>query len=303
MLDISFIDKEEILQRLFPLAFKIPEMNGMPSLSLSDSSHGEAYFVDVTDSIRICCKFWVDDKKSPSILYFHGNDEDALKQSHLATWCMQNGINLFVADYRGYGISDGAPTMTSLFQDCHVIFEYFKKTLKKEKYNPDIFVMGRSLGSMPAIEVAFAHQNDIKGLIVESGTGQNFNSLWKNSDPASVQNLTGTKFYNKDKIQDITIPTLFIHGDQDKLIPYQIGEMLYQLSGAKTKIIVLIPGAGHNDLIDIGDEDYFTALKQFVKKKTRKPASKTSRTKTTKTQTGKSKSSSTKTKRSKSSSD
>ena len=40
--------------------------------------------------------------------------------------------------------------------------------------------MGRSLGSMPAIEVAVKFQDEISGLIIESGLLDNFRRLCEN---------------------------------------------------------------------------------------------------------------------------
>ena len=63
-------------------------------------------------------------------------------------------INLFVADYRGYGLSNGRPTATNLLKDAHAIFQGFIAFLEELNYGGDIFIMGRSLGSVPALEIA-----------------------------------------------------------------------------------------------------------------------------------------------------
>jgi hypothetical protein len=224
---------------------------------------------------RICCRFYNRDKKFPSVLYFHGGSEISIVSNTLATHLMENGINFFMTDYRGYGLSDGTPTMKNLFQDCHRLFDFFKQTLIKEGYNPAIFVMGRSLGSMAAVEVAFHHQKELRGLIVESGTAQNFKAVWQAAaDPAALDELVKAKFYNKDKIKEINIPTLIIHGEADNLIPVQIGRALYELSGAEDKQMMIIPEASHNDLIEKGYEDYFEGLQVFVKTHSRKPGAK-----------------------------
>jgi len=183
--------------------------------------------------------------------------ETTLDQSEIGSRFTKAGINLFVAGYRGYGINDGFPTMNSLFQDCHAIYAHFKKILKAENYSGAIFVMGRSLGSMPAIELAYHYQGEIKGLILESGTAQNFKAVWEGADAKQIKKLGDAKFYNKDKIKEITVPTLIIHGEADTQIPVQIAQAMYNLSAAQDKQIVVIPGAGHEDLRTIGGEDFY----------------------------------------------
>lgn len=265
-IDISFLDKREFLQRIFPMALNY----NFDNIPQSDPN-ADVYFVDINGGdVRLCCKYYTDDKDSPSILYFHGNDESSLNQSAFGSHIIEIGINIFVTDYRGYGISDGSPTMTTLFHDSHQIWEYFKNNIiRKEKYNPAVFLMGRSLGSLPAVELAYHYPDDFKGLILESGSAMNFKSAWAGADSEQIKKLSGAKFYNKDKIKDVVMPTLFIHGEKDELMPLQIGQAMYDLSGAKRKNLVIIPEAGHNNLRDIGYEKYYTAIEDFVKKNAR----------------------------------
>lgn len=265
-IDLKFLDKTEILQKIFPMTMNL-DFNDIPQ----SDPNADAYFVDVTEDVRLCCKFYCSDSSCPSVLYFHGNDETALKQSDLGSRFIEMGINLFVTDYRGYGISDGTPTMTNLFQDCHKIWKFFKKFLKKDRYNPEVFLMGRSLGSLPAVELAYHYPVDFKGLILESSSAMNFKSAWGNVDTAEVKRLNAEKFFNKDKIKEITMPTLVIHGDADPLMPIEIGKAMYELSAAKDKKLVVIAGGGHNNLRDIGYDEYYQAIEDFINKKKKLP--------------------------------
>jgi surfactin synthase thioesterase subunit len=65
-----------------------------------------------------------------------------------------------------------------MLTDAHAIFKGFAQIMKKEGFVKSMFVMGRSLGSMPAIEVAFNYQDQLKGLIIESGTANNLRRFW-----------------------------------------------------------------------------------------------------------------------------
>jgi pimeloyl-ACP methyl ester carboxylesterase len=81
----------------------------------------------------------------------------------------QKKLNLVVADYRGYGASNGIPTLTDLIHDSHLIFKEVKEELSRRNLRSDLWVMGRSLGSISALELAYHYQEEMKGLIVESG--------------------------------------------------------------------------------------------------------------------------------------
>jgi hypothetical protein len=127
--------------------------------------------------------------------------------------------------------------------------------------------MGRSLGSMPAIELAFNYQDEIRGLIIESGTANNFRRLWDYLGISSEQVLLSDEslFLNKVKIRQVHKPTLIIHGEYDQLISVKEGKELYQSSGAQDKRILIIPGAGHNDIMVVNQKLYFDTIEEFVK--------------------------------------
>ena len=99
-LDISFLDEPEIVKKIFPMAFSITLTDSAQSASLNTDS----YFIEVDDEVRICCRFYIEDKGYPSILYFHDNTETVLDQNTLASCCLEKGINLFVTDYRGHPV-------------------------------------------------------------------------------------------------------------------------------------------------------------------------------------------------------
>lgn len=262
--DISFLDRPEILEVIFPVVYSpfFPY-----DYFQSEASSGRTYSIEVERGTKINCGFWVCGKDMPSILYFHGNGETVADYNWVAPFYNQRGINLFVADYRGYGSSEGIPTLSNMLTDAHAIFSGFREVLLKEGFKADVFLMGRSLGSLPAIELAFHYQNDIGGLIVESGSAHNFRRLWEYlSDNERKTILSEEKpFLNKVKIRQISKPTLVIHGDLDQILPVTEGHELYQNSGAEEKKLLIITGADHNNVMVINQDLYFGTIEEFVK--------------------------------------
>ncbi|MFC2022031.1 alpha/beta hydrolase, partial [Chloroflexota bacterium] len=147
------------------------------------------------------------------------------------------------------------------------IIKGFKEIIRKEGFRMNLFLMGRSLGSMPAIELAFNYQDDICGLIIESGAANNFRRLWHylgiTEDEATFNEES--LFLNKVKIRQVNKPTLIIHGEYDEIISVEEGEELYQNSGAQDKRILIIPGAGHNDIMMVKQGLYFDTIEEFIK--------------------------------------
>lgn len=262
--DLTFLDRPEILEIIFPVVYSPFYLPGYFQASSADVS---GYPIEVEEGIKINCGFWVSGNEYPSILYFHGNGETVSSHDWIAPFYNQRGINLFVADYRGYGSSNGKPTISNMIGDAHTIFKGFKEIIRKKGFRKSLFVMGRSLGSMPAIELAFNYQDEIRGLIIESGAANNFRRLWDYIGVIEKEAILGeeSSFLNKVKIRQIHKPTLIIHGEYDQIISVKEGEELYQSSGARDKRILIIPGADHNDVMVVKQSLYFDTIEEFVK--------------------------------------
>ena len=237
-----------------------------PGISLVSSVHDGR--VEVELGVSVGYSLHLAEPQSPLILYFHGNGEIARDYDGIAPLYTSLGISLLVADYRGYGWSDGFPTASSLVHDAPLVFEALGQMLEEAggEVPQWVFVMGRSLGSAAAIEVACHHQEVIAGLIIESGFAHTLQLLARLG--VMLENLDETQdvFANLTKIGQISLPTLVIHGQADMLIPVSEGVALYEGSAAPDdeKRLVVIPGAGHNDLLAVGAATYFEAIRDFV---------------------------------------
>jgi pimeloyl-ACP methyl ester carboxylesterase len=178
----------------------------------------------------------------------------------------QKKINLVVADYRGYGASTGVPTLTDLAQDAHTVFKEVREELSRRNLRKDLWVMGRSLGSISALELAYHHQEEIKGLIIESGFPSVVRIMFHLGMPAHGMGLEKIDQGCLERIKKIFLPTLIIHGEQDSLVPLENAKDIYQHLGAQEKELLVIPSATHNDIMLVGFMDYFKAIQQFIEK-------------------------------------
>jgi len=124
--------------------------------------------------------------------------------------------------------------------------------------------MGRSLGSVPAIQAAHAYPERFKGLIIESGFAHTIPLLARLGVPTDVLTGLPDPIGNARKIAEIGLPLLVIHGERDSLIPVENGQALYDASPATHKRLLRIPGAGHNDLLMADLDGYFAAIAHFL---------------------------------------
>jgi pimeloyl-ACP methyl ester carboxylesterase len=220
--------------------------------------------VEVAPGVAVGGRLYPASFRAPAILYFHGNGEIAADYDDSAFLYTRLGISLLVADYRGYGTSGGQPTARHLLADAVTMFGQAGRLLEEHGLAPSrLYVMGRSLGSAAAIEVALHAGERVAGLVVESGFADTFGLLARMGlRLAGDEERDG--FGNAAKIGQIQAPTLIIHGQNDVLIPAADGRALYSASAAADKRLVLIPGAGHNDLMWVGRTAYFDAIQAFV---------------------------------------
>jgi pimeloyl-ACP methyl ester carboxylesterase len=205
--------------------------------------------------------------KSANMLFFHGNGEIVADYNDMGVLYTDMGINFLPVDYRGYGLSTGRPTVTNMIRDSHVIFDYMKKWLWDKRYTGPFIVMGRSLGSASALELASHYKDEIDGLIIESGFAYAdplLRLLGINMEAIGVKEEQG--FRNIDKIRSFDRPTLIIHAEYDQIISFSEGRLLFEACPSHDKKFLKVPGANHNDIFYQGMSSYLEYVKWLVEK-------------------------------------
>lgn len=225
------------------------------------------YDITVDDGVAVGARFHMAGKDDPNILFFHGNGETIGDYDSIGPLYTEQGLNFLAVDYRGYGRSGGVPTATSMMQDSHIVFKKVKTWLAEQRYTGPLILMGRSLGSASAIELAASYQDDIAGLIIESGFAQTLPlllTLGVDIHALGITEMNG--FQNVQKIARITKPTFMLHAQNDQIIPLTSAEILQAQSPARSKEFQIIPGADHNTIFEVVGKLYFEAIKRFTNK-------------------------------------
>jgi uncharacterized protein len=227
--------------------------------------------INVDEGVAITCRFYKGNGARPWIIFFHGNGEVVSDYDNIAPFYTKHGLNLVVADYRGYGASSGSPTLTHLVHDAPILFNAIKDELSQKSQRHDVCLMGRSLGSISALELACRFPEQIKGLIIESGFPSITQLIFHLGLPTGAIDLFTVYEECISMVRKITTPTLIIHGEYDMLVPLTEAEDLYTNIGATDKELIIIPGADHNDIMFVGFDQYFSAIQSFIKRTGTKP--------------------------------
>ncbi len=233
---------------------------------LPDSDRITGLMVPAGDGIEISCQFYFSGKGNANMLFFHGNGELASEYEDAGLAYNGIGINLFVADYRGYGRSGGRPMVSAMIKDAHPIAMWFDQFLQDKGYSGNRFIMGRSLGSASAIELAAACPDGFKGMVIESGFCDVTDLLGRFG--LAFKGPGQEKFASPgfDSVMKIAMPALIIHGEYDSIVPLAEGEKIYRNIASPDKKMVVIPEADHNTIFSAGMELYLRELGGFVQK-------------------------------------
>ena len=254
----SILDRPEVLAAIFhPRAEQRRQ---------SESAHKKDHLIEVAAGVSVGARYHMKHTTGANILFFHGNGEIVADYDDIAPLYHELGINFLPVDFRGYGRSSGQPTVSAMMTDCHVVLHHTKNWLEQNGFSGPLIVMGRSLGSAPALELAATHPEEIDGLIIESGFAHAEPLLRLLGVPTErIGFKEAASFNNPDKIGLCPKPTLIIHAQYDHIIPFANGRALYEASQADWKRLVQIEGADHNDLLSVGLSAYFTAIQTLVR--------------------------------------
>lgn len=182
---------------------------------------------------------------APVVVYFHGNAESAGQNIEVATALRRAGLGALIAEYRGYGGLEGRPSEEAVYSDGLAAVEALRSRGVEESR---VLLAGRSLGTGVAVELASRGLGS--GLVLVSP----YTSMVDMARPLVgplAPFLVPDRFDSEAKAPSIRIPAVIIHGTDDELVPFAMGERLARrLPRCR---LVPVPGAGHVAIPDLAD--------------------------------------------------
>jgi len=210
-----------------PAAAGLPEAAEVP-LTASDGVQIRVWHVPPHDG-------------KPVILYFHGNGGSLQYRVERFRRLIDAGIGLVALEYRGYGGLDGRPSEQGLIRDGEAAYGYAAAHYPAQQ----IVVWGESLGT--GVAVALAAEKPVGRVILEAPFTSALAVAESRYWYLPVRLLMKDQFRSDLRIKKVTAPLLILHGVQDRVVPYAMGERLFELAN-KPKHIVRFLDGGHEDL-------------------------------------------------------
>lgn len=220
-----------------------------------------AFEVTTTDGVRLTG--WRTEMASgqPVLLYICGNAGNIADRTDLLLGVAASGLSVATFNYRGTGESGGRPSEEGVYRDAEAVYDYL---VGLEGVTPgQIVVWGHSIGGVVAGELA--QRRACAGVIFES-TFRSGRLMGRRMLPLfPVWLLMTYRLDNEAAVEKITVPSLFIHGTEDRVIPKEDSRFLHEHATGPSEIW-MVAGADHNDAYLMAGEAFFRRIGAFARK-------------------------------------
>jgi pimeloyl-ACP methyl ester carboxylesterase len=201
--------------------------------------------------------------ESTVVLAFHGNAENARWLVPWASTLARNtGVCVILAEYRGYDGLPGPPSYASSAHDARAVYDYLLDALNVSA--PNVVLYGHSLGSAIAAELAASTHPH--ALILQAP----FSSARAMAQRMILPGLSAffpfisrVHFDTVARVGAMTTPVWVAHGDRDLVIPVRMGREVFAAAACPGELLI-VAGAGHNDVAEVGAAAYWAWLARAV---------------------------------------
>lgn len=239
----------------------VPSMHGLPYESVN---------IRTNSSITIHA-YWIrhagdKGRRVPTFLYFHGNAGNIghrlQNTSHIYNFLH---CNVLMVEYRGYGLSTGAPNERGFYSDARAAMDWLLN--RHDLDHQQIVLFGRSLGGAVAVDLAAdaVYGQKIMGIILEN-TFTSIPEMAVHLIHPCVRRLPlcfyKNKYLSEHKIQFLSAPVLFVSGLADTLVPPRMMSKLHIKCGSIRKELLQIADGAHNTTWTASG--YYSGLAKFI---------------------------------------
>ncbi len=194
------------------------------------------------------------------VVYFHGNGGNLSIWSDALIGLSRHQFDVIAVDYRGYGLSTGRPSELGLYRDVDATIALVHDRLRR----PDLKLVywGRSLGTTMAAYAAAMRAPD--GVVLEAGFPSMRAVLETNPVLWLLSWVSSYRFPTARWMASVRSPALVLHGDADSVIPYRLGQRLYEAVPGPKRFVTIL-GGDHNDAAPRNGNAYWDAVAEFVR--------------------------------------
>jgi fermentation-respiration switch protein FrsA (DUF1100 family) len=215
-----------------------------------------------------------------SVLHLHGNAANVSNHLPLVAWLPGAGFNVLMLDYRGFGRSQGRPTLDGVVDDAAAALAYLRTRPGVD--GGRLIVLGQSLGGATALRLLARDGDGVRLAVIEAAFAS-YRGIARDAAmqsvvlaplvPIAAPALPPTSDDPVTALARLRVPLLLVHGTDDEVIPFRHGEQLAAAAPAGTPF-VRVDGARHMESLSRADVQrrVLDAMVAAVRRGARHPA-------------------------------
>lgn len=257
---------------------KYSGLTGTPEMKKWYSENGEDVYI-MSDSLRLHGKLFKN-SGTKYALVCHGYTSKAKHMAGFVNKFHSLGYNVLAVDARAHGDSEGTKIGMGWVERFDVI-EWIKYIISLEP-DAQIILHGVSMGASTVLMASGEKlPKNVKAIIADCGYTSEWDEFRQEADVLHIpwfpvlnassaisKVRDGYDFKQASAVEQVKkshIPTLFIHGSKDELVPYGMLNELYSAANCEKEILT-IQGAGHALSSSVAPELYWNTVETFLKK-------------------------------------
>lgn len=192
------------------------------------------------------------------VAYFHGNGEDLADSIPMISLLRSLGVGVLAVEYPGYGIAGGLPSESGAYAAAEGALQWLRT---EQGVGADrVVLLGQSLGTGVAAEMA---QRGLGARLVLISPFTSIVDMARRMLPFVPAFFVRHRFDTRSKAAGIAEPVLIIHGTDDEVVPFSMGQRL--APAFPHAQLVPVPGGRHNDLLTLHAIEVRNALSPFLR--------------------------------------
>lgn len=211
------------------------------------------------------------DSPRPLVVYFPGTSGHRGYRSGAIEMLTRLGCDVLLIDYRGYGDNAGEPSERHQARDSHAVWRFAIDKLHVPAER--IVLYGESIGGAVSIRLAaeLCRDGTIPGGLILQATFASMLDVVSQFFPRWLARVFLIDRYpSVRRIPEVTCPILSIHGDQDRLIPIEMGRKLFDAApnvsaAGRRKQFLELSGIDHNDILEEAGDVVEATLARFLR--------------------------------------
>jgi uncharacterized protein len=184
-----------------------------------------------------------------SVLHLHGNAANVSNHLPLIAWLPRAGWHVLMLDYRGFGRSQGKPSLNGVVADARAALAW----MRTQRHVP-IVVLGQSLGGATALRAVANDSAEVKLVIADAafasyrGIARDALGVLGWAAAPALLGLPGTPDDPVTAAASLDVPLLVLHGTHDRVIPHHHGKALFA-AAREPKQWLEVQGGDHLDAL------------------------------------------------------